>query len=152
MNTPTTIPTPIPTRVPSATVDSGTKPFISVQPQGITVVEGTSATFSVSASGTGGLLYQWFKDGELIPNALQSTFTLDSPTTVNSGGNYTVVVSNSVGSITSQPAVLTVISAPSVNPIKLIGKVLGQDKVGISNVLVTIGDVHGVRKTSAYKG
>ena len=75
-------------------------------PQNQTVARGAAAAFSVSASGTAPLSYQWFKVGASTPVA--QTQTLEFPSVaVTDYGSYQVVVSNSSGSITSAPVALT---------------------------------------------
>jgi glucose/arabinose dehydrogenase len=81
-------------------------PVITNQPESITVAEGNNAMFSVSATGTG-LTYQWRKNGNNINGANAATYTISSVTTANAG-SYSVVVSNSSGSVTSSSATLTV--------------------------------------------
>ena len=71
---------------------------------------GSNATFSVTASGSPVLAYQWRKDGLAIPAATNATLTLGNVQTTNSG-TYDVVVTNSVGLATSDAAVLTVTPA-----------------------------------------
>ncbi len=83
-------------------------PAISAQPADTTVTSGSPASLSVAASGSG-LFYQWYKDGALIPGATSQS--LDFPAAqVADAGNYTVVVSNSGGNVTSAPARLLVVS------------------------------------------
>ena len=92
---------------------SCTNPSITSQPQSITRTVGTSATFTVTASGTS-LTYQWKKNGGNLTGATSSSYTISS---VASGdaGNYTVVVSGACGSpVTSSTAVLTVCTTPSI--------------------------------------
>lgn len=92
----------------SGTTASGQGPAITTQPASLTVTAGHPATFTVVASGTAPLSYQWQKDGAAITGATSSTYT--TPLTVGSdnGAMFTVVVSNSAGSVTSNPAMLTV--------------------------------------------
>jgi len=85
-------------------------PTIQTSPQPVTVNVGSSASFSVAASG-GGLSYQWQKDTINIPGETDATYTI-STTTATDNGSYRCIVSNSVGNITSAAAVLTVISPP----------------------------------------
>jgi glucose/arabinose dehydrogenase len=82
-------------------------PSIVQQPTSLSVSVGQSATFSVMASGTAPLNYQWQKNGANIANAIQSTYTISSAQ-LSDGANYQVVVSNSVNSVTSSTATLTV--------------------------------------------
>lgn len=89
--------------------NGATAPVISSQPQSLSVNAGQSATFSVSASGTLPLAYQWKKNTINIPGATGSTLTISN---VNSShaGQYTVTVTNTVSSVTSNAATLTVSS------------------------------------------
>ena len=86
-------------------------PAISQQPENQSVVTGTSASFSVSATGTSPLSYQWKKNGADIPGATASTYTTPAASTEDSGAVYSVVVSNSVDKATSNDARLTVAAA-----------------------------------------
>jgi hypothetical protein len=71
-----------------------------------------TATFKVVASGTAPLSYQWFKNGNQIGGATAATY-LTPPTTDGDSGSYFMVeVSNSVNSIYSNPAQLTVEDPP----------------------------------------
>ena len=83
-------------------------PAISTQPVNQTVTAGQTATFSVAATGTSTLTYQWKKSGASISGATSSTYTTAATTTSDSGSQFTVVVTNSVGSATSNSATLTV--------------------------------------------
>jgi hypothetical protein len=78
------------------------------QPASVTVPLGQTATFSVTATGTGTLTYQWYKNGAPITGANSSTYTTPPTVAGDSGAVFTVVVSNSAGSVTSGPATLTV--------------------------------------------
>ncbi|HET7624346.1 MAG TPA: Ig-like domain-containing protein [Verrucomicrobiae bacterium] len=77
------------------------------QPQSQTVSEGTSVQFSVTASGSPPIHYQWQFNGSDIPNETNATLILNNATPADSG-NYSVVVSDSSGKIVSDPAVLSV--------------------------------------------
>jgi hypothetical protein len=87
-----------------------TIPVIVNQPVSQTVASGSAVTFSVVASGTAPLSYQWRKDGGAIGGATSNTLSLTNATTVN-GGRYSVVVTNTVGSATSSEATLSVTAA-----------------------------------------
>jgi hypothetical protein len=87
-------------------------PTIDVPPQNRTVQAGGSVTFSISASGTNPLNYQWRKDSSGIspasnPTATNSTLSLSNVSTADQG-TYDVVVANNYGSVTSAGATLTV--------------------------------------------
>ena len=90
------------------------KPSITTQPKSQTVNEGSSVTFSVTATGTAPLSYQWKKNGSNISGATKSSYTISS-TKTSDAGSYTVTVSNSAGSVTSSAATLTV-NGGSVDP------------------------------------
>ena len=78
------------------------------QPASVTVPLGQTATFTVSATGTSALIYQWFKNGVAIPGAASSSYTTPPTVAGDTGSVFTVSVSNSAGSATSGPATLTV--------------------------------------------
>jgi hypothetical protein len=84
-----------------------TQPSIIDQPADQTVTVGQSTSFSVSASGTPPLMYQWSFDGTNIAGATNTTITLNNLQFANAG-YYGVLVSNLAGSILSSNAVLTV--------------------------------------------
>jgi len=91
-------------------------PIISVQPQGQTVVEGDTVTFSIQ---TDGQLLQWKKDGVALRFETTSQLVI-SPVTPAQAGSYTVDVSNAqsgdcaikIKTVTSEPAILTVTPKP----------------------------------------
>ena len=83
-------------------------PSITSQPTNQTVTAGQTATFTVVATGTAPLSYQWNKNGAAISGATSATYTTPATTSSDSGAKFTVVVSNSAGSITSNAATLTV--------------------------------------------
>ncbi len=82
-------------------------PRIMEQPRSISVPEGEPASFSVTAQGSGGLRYQWFRDGELVSG--ETSATLSFPiTALSDAGSYRVVVNDDNASATSLAAALTV--------------------------------------------
>ena len=83
-------------------------PSIVDQPQSQTVELGSSATFSVLAAGDSPLLYQWRFNGSPLPGEQGSALNFPS-VAMNNAGDYSVVVRNSSGSITSVVATLTVV-------------------------------------------
>lgn len=84
-------------------------PTIGAQPESRTVTSGQTVTFSVLASGSAPLTYQWRRDGVDIPGATGATYITPPMNEVDSGSVYDVVVANGEGSVTSAPAVLTVV-------------------------------------------
>ncbi len=93
--------------IASDTLTVGTPPTITGQPLSATKIVGESVTFSVTASGTAPLSYQWRKDGTSISGATSSSYTISS-VVLSDAGSYDVIVSNAFGSATSNSAALTV--------------------------------------------
>ena len=85
-------------------------PRIAVQPMSKIVNPGTPVSFTVEAVGSATLTYQWKRNGVLIAGAQSKTYTVATALTTNAGA-YTVLVTNSLGSITSDAATLTVTAA-----------------------------------------
>jgi hypothetical protein len=94
-------------------------PGISVQPQDTAVIVGSNAVLNVTATGTAPLSYTWRKgavplsNGGRISGANTNQLTI-SATITNDSGAYSVVITNSVGSITSSVANLTVLVPPNI--------------------------------------
>ena len=88
-------------------------PLITAQPQNQTVAPGTSVQFSVATSGIPAPTYQWYRNGAAIGGATGNSLGIPSAQTADAG-QYTVVISNALGSVTSGAAVLTVnaVAAP----------------------------------------
>src|SRR5207302_11403801 len=86
-------------------------PQITAQPVNQTVTVGQTASFSVTATGTAPLSYQWNKNGAAISGATSSTYATAATTSSDNGAQFTVVVSNAAGSATSSAAMLTVSAA-----------------------------------------
>ncbi len=80
-----------------------TPPSVATQPTGGSPYSGTSFTLSVGAQGTAPLAYQWLLNDAPITGATLSSLTLSALTT-NQAGAYSVIITNSAGSITSNPA------------------------------------------------
>src|SRR6266576_836057 len=91
-------------------------PSITSQPANQTVTAGQTATFMVSATGTAPLGYQWRKNGTNITGATSSSYSTPATTTTDSGSSFSVVISNSAGSVSSNNATLTVNQAAAVAP------------------------------------
>jgi hypothetical protein len=101
-------------------------PFITVQPTNQTIQQGGATAFSVAATGSLPLQYQWQLNGTNILSATNTTYQILNAQPANAG-TYTAWVTNAFGSVTSSPpAVLTVNSAPIITS-------------GPSNHIVTVG-------------
>lgn len=106
---------------PSATPDpppsgpTSTAPAITTQPSDVAATVGGTASFTVVASGSTPLTYQWQKNGTAISGATSATYTTPALQLTDDGSMFTVVVTNSAGSVTSNSAKLTV-SAVSSSP------------------------------------
>src|SRR5208283_2717902 len=86
-------------------------PVITTQPVSQMVGAGSSVTFTVVAGGTPAPTYQWQFNGAAISGATSTSYTIASAAAGNAG-TYTVVATNSAGTVTSSGAVLTVTAAP----------------------------------------
>ena len=82
-------------------------PTINTQPQSLSVFSGQNAFFTVSASGSAPLSYQWLFNGTNLAGATDSGYTRANSQPAHAG-NYSVVVTNVAGSVTSAVAALTV--------------------------------------------
>jgi uncharacterized delta-60 repeat protein len=98
----------------AATLTVETPPAIAAQPQTTGVNTGGSFTLSVTVTGTSPFTYQWSKNGAPIGGATAATYTVASAA-AGDAGNYTVLVSNGCGSVTSASATVTV-NPPNVVP------------------------------------
>ena len=86
-------------------------PTIVEQPQSLTVDTGSTATFTVSASGKPTPTYQWRFNGTVLTGETNTTLVISDVQNVNTG-SYDVVVTNDVSSITSNTATLNVFYTP----------------------------------------
>jgi hypothetical protein len=101
----------------NATLTVNLPPTISSQPSSQTVAARQTATFSVTATGVGTLTYQWKKNGIAISGATSASYTTPAAASTDSGTQFTVVVTDSGGSLASNAATLTVTAsaiAPSI--------------------------------------
>ncbi len=97
------------------TVNAGTPPVISTQPQSQTVALGQRVTLNVTVAGTALLLFQWKKNGSNIAGATTASYTITSAQTTDTG-SYSVTVSNAYGTVTSGAATITVVTVASAMP------------------------------------
>jgi hypothetical protein len=106
-------------------------PVISTQPLSQSKCVGQSVTFTVVASGTGTLSYQWREDASPIAGATSASFTIPAAA-LSSAGLYDVVVTDSNGSATSDPAVLSVAGPPSITTHPAGSSVCEDDSVSLA--------------------
>lgn len=86
-------------------------PVITMQPSDATVMAGTTATFAVAtAGGSAPISYQWKRNGAAVPGATSASYTTGATVTTDSGTKYSVDVVNALGTVPSNPALLTVIA------------------------------------------
>jgi hypothetical protein len=109
---------------------------ITGQPTNQTAAVGQTARFSVAATGSPALAYQWRKNGAVIAGASAATYTTPILAAGDSGASYSVVVSNPVNSVTSAAAVLTVTAAvpPTITQQPASVSVRANDAVSLSVV------------------
>jgi alpha-tubulin suppressor-like RCC1 family protein len=91
-------------------------PVLTVQPFSQATVLGQTANLTAMAAGSPPLSYQWQVDGANLRGATNATLELTG-VQVSQAGNYTVVVSNTLGTVTSRIAQLTVLVPPSLEPL-----------------------------------
>ena len=108
-------------------------PTITDQPQSLTAVAGSNVTFTVTATGTLPLSYQWRFNGTNIHYTTASAYTCNNAQSKDAG-SYSVVVSNIAGTLASADAVLTV-SQPNPPRIDWIGLLPdGQIQLQVSGI------------------
>jgi uncharacterized delta-60 repeat protein len=126
-------------------VPFGAAPVITSQPANQTVYVGGTASFSLAATGTLPLGYQWSFNGTNINGATSSTLSLTNMQLAQAG-NYAVVVNNAYGTITSSNAVLTVVNAstpdpfnPAANGLVYCTAVQADGKIVVGGMFSTLG-------------
>jgi hypothetical protein len=110
--------TPNGTNLINALAPMPSLPYITAQPVSRTATNGNNVTFGVTVGGPAPFTFQWLLNGTNLPaggnvsGTASNTLTLTSVTTANAG-NYSVLVANNYGSVTSSVAALTVVFPPT---------------------------------------
>jgi hypothetical protein len=112
-------------------------PVIATQPGGQSALTDATATFSVAATGPA-LTYQWRKNGTAIAGATSATYTTPPVSWLDSGAQYTVVVSNSDGAVTSSAGALTLTASA--------------DQQVFEGLILSGGGSHEIRWNLAFAG
>jgi hypothetical protein len=126
----------------SPVVVPATGPVITVPPVTTNIFVGKNAGFSVTATGTAPLNYQWLKNGTAFVDAgaisgARTNLLTFTPAATNHAGSYSVIVTNLGGAVTSSVALLNVASLPTlVFSNSSGGLVLGADGGAVSNAYI----------------
>jgi len=108
-------------------------PSIVTQPTSQTVTVGQTATFSVEATGAAPLSYQWQRNRTAISSATSSSYATAATTSSDDGAQFTVMVNNPAGSVTSNAGTLTVIAAVPTVSFSPTSLTFGNHAVGTSS-------------------
>lgn len=131
---------------PGATLCDGSTvvaaPVIQTQPQSTTVTVGKTATFTVTAAGNPVPTYQWSKNSTAIASATATSYTTPATVATDNGTLFSVVVTNSVGSVTSTNATLTVTASSTCGavppaPAGLTASASSSNSIGLNWTAVT---------------
>ena len=125
------------------------KPNIIIQPENQTVIEGNFVTFSVTATGSEPLSYQWFKNNSLLIGVSGSSYKIPS-VTMSDAGTYMVMVSNEQGAVMSSPAILTV--KQSGTPELSLKQVGSKWKITFTGTLQESSDMKNWKNVSGTQG
>jgi hypothetical protein len=88
-------------------------PILTSQPRSLVVVTQTAVSLTATAGGSLPLSYQWWKNNSLMRHQTNASLLLRSPQSQDAG-QYSLVVTNFAGAVTSSPAIVTVLSAPTI--------------------------------------
>jgi uncharacterized protein (TIGR03437 family) len=111
---------------------SAATPSITAQPANQTVTVGQPATFTVSATGTAPLTYQWQKNQANIAGANSASYTTPPTVLVDNGSKFRCIVSNAFDTVPSNEATLTVTALPP----QLITEENGDLAIALDSVLM----------------
>ena len=123
----------------------GNPPYITIQPTNIVTAPGASVSFSVSAVGGLPLSYQWFTNGSALTDGGNTSgsgtlgLTLSSVSSGNAA-NYSVVVTNNYGSVTSSIVSLTIVPLTIVPPLGFTSVALQNGYLNLTLSGVTNGE------------
>ncbi len=135
--------------------DVGTPPQFSAQPASKNVVAGASATFTVAASGTSPLTYEWRRNGTKITDGGKFSGAGTASLTVSDvqsaeTGKYTVAVNNAAGGVVSAAAVLSVYDGSIAD--RLVGHWTFDETTGLAAANTVAGGQPGALKGYAGSG
>lgn len=102
-------------------------PSIVAQPSNQSVTVGQPAFFSVALSSNTPVTYQWKKNNTILPGAIFSGYSTSATAASDNGSQFSVVITNPAGVVTSTSAVLTV--APSIPPLLITTNLLPADQI-----------------------
>jgi hypothetical protein len=140
-------------------VANGAAPLVIDQPQSLTVNAGSPAFFSAVAVGPRPLAYQWRKNGTNIASATSTTYGITSVAS-NNVADYSVVITNAYGSVTSAVATLDLNLPPPVTSVtnglvvylNFDGNLNGQLGTAVNGMLYTGGATNGPRYKTGVIG
>jgi hypothetical protein len=118
----------------SATLTVASAPVIVTQPISLSIYTGKPASFTVVATSSSTLSYQWYKSGKPINGANSATYSIASVASTDAA-SYSVTVSNSIGSVKSSSASLTVTTSPTFNRIRAVSVRTVVDSVNTASVV-----------------
>ena len=99
-------------------------PTITAQPVDLILLAGSSGSFTVAASGTSPLSYQWQFNGTNISSVTAASYTITNAQAINAG-SYAVVITNVAGNVTSTAKALTVLISPSLTSVGVVSTNFG---------------------------